>query len=76
MSATHSSSAKKPYTVARVCRMWEVAKIRCRTPLRWFSDRKSRSNLAIIGHARTQLRPRRLSANLRLPELEARSTGR
>jgi hypothetical protein len=66
MSATHSSSAKKPYTV----------RIRCRTPLRWFSDRKSRSNLAIIGHARTQLRPRRLSANLRLPELEARSTGR
>ena len=43
--------------------------IRCRTPPRWFSDRKCRSNLAIIGDSQTQRRDEphlyRLSADLR-----------
>jgi hypothetical protein len=56
-----------------------VIGIRCRALLRWFSDRKCRSNLAIIGDARTQprgeFRPCRSSADLRLPELEVSSFG-
>jgi hypothetical protein len=49
--------------------------VRCRTPPRWFSDRRCRSNLAIIGNARTQWRPYRPSEDLKLLELEARSNG-